>query len=562
MKRMPFKRVALSILLLQAFPAWAATYYFSNCGTGAAVGVCLNGADGNNGTSTSTPKQTMSAFVTLANSAAPGDRFLFSKGGAWNNFTTLLETRNGTLAAFAANPVVIGSFDPTTFSSSARPRLNLTSGASGNPVDSAAAFRFTGGSGTTLFGGYDISGFLIDGGGNTEFNSGFLVYNVGSYVNFHDNVVQGTMTFTGCQANSNGTNPAPRNITIRNNTMTDSLGMGITAFSCSDLLIEGNTLTRAANRTTITAASKGFDHAMYVSADETNATTRRTKNVVIRNNTMIDTCFGSTDAPTASSCTVMVGHGRSDGWTIENNLVKNSTKASANGYGVAFSAANFVSGQPEYNYRLTLRGNRFINVGYIGIQVDGTNGGIVESNVVVQEFAGEYVGIRQTNSNWSDSVPNFKNVYRNNSLWFANSDGSNPLYGLQINGVGSGQHVVSNNLIVFAGASGGKQCFATDIANTGFTAWDNNLCFGFNTWANGSSLASWQSSRSQDAASLSSNPNLVATPSYANNGSMKVQSGSPAINAGNTTFKSRLAIDGYPAVGARDIGAFEFGSNP
>lgn len=539
-------------------------YYFCDNGTGADGG-CVPGNDTTNtGLSSSSPWRTLSKFVSIANSAAAGDQFLFSKGGAWNSFSALLRTTtSGGLSVYAANPIIIKSYSPTQFSSSAPPRLNCPAGTSGNPVDSGAAFRFTYNGSTTPYGGYDISEFLIDGGTTNEFNSGLTVWNIASYINFHDNTVQNTMGFVGCSGANAPT--VPTNITIKNNAMTDCLGMGIVSWGCQDVLIEGNVLTRAANRTTINQAAKSFDHAMYVSGDASTTTTRDSYNVVIRGNTCTDSCFGSTDNPTRCCGTVIVGHSRCRNWTIENNLIKNSTQSSGTGWGIQITPGNFDPGQPEYMYQLTIRGNRIINCGGVSIDIQGAALAVVENNAIVQEFAGGgYVGIRQRNSGWGLSIANSQNTYRNNSIYFANSNSTDTCFGLDISGIGSGGHVVAGNMVVYGGAGTFKSFADTDIAASGFTAWNNNLGFGQTTWGNGfATPAAWAASRSgQDGSSISGNPSLVATPSAANNANMRVQSGSPAIDAGNATYKSPKAIDGYPPVGARDIGAYEFGSNP
>lgn len=543
------------------------TYYFCDNGTGAA-GTCVPGNDTTNtGLSPSSPFRTLSKFVTLANSAAPGDQFLFSKGGAWNSFSALLRTTNGTMASFIANPVIIGSYNPTQFSSSAAPRLNLGAGASGNPVDSAAAFRFTN-STTTQYGGYDISGFLIDGGTTNQFNSACTVWGVASYINLHDCTIQNTYGFFGASADATGGaggKSVPTGIIVRNNIMTDCIGMGVVLWGCANTIVEGNTLTRAANNTTIALADKRYDHAMYISGDETANTSRNSTNIVIRNNIMIDSCFGSTDYPNGCGATVITGHARGEAWVIENNLIKNSTKAAMQGWGIQITPNNGTAGQSEYEKQLTIRGNTVINVGYVAIDIQNAFQAVVENNVVVQEFAGEYIGIRQGDSGWGLSIPNSGNYYRNNSIYIADSD-NNDCYGLQINSVGSGGHVVSGNLVVYGSSAShsSRNIVGTNISVSGFVFWNNNLGYNGTTWGNGfANPAAWAASRSgQDNASLTSNPNLVSTPTYANNGTFKVQSGSPAINAGNTSYKSRLAFAGYAVTTSRDIGAYEFGSNP
>src|SRR5205814_8634657 len=70
------------------------------------------------------PKQTLTAFSAAFSAALPGDKLLLCKGGAWDNWAVNGGPRNASVSAYAANPVVVDSFSPTQFSSTAQPRLN------------------------------------------------------------------------------------------------------------------------------------------------------------------------------------------------------------------------------------------------------------------------------------------------------------------------------------------------------------------------------------------------------------------------------------------------------
>ena len=163
-------------------------------------------------------------------------------------------------------------------------------------------------------------------------------------------------------------------------------------------------------------------------------------------------------------------------------------------------------------------------------------------------------------------VDNQASIIKNNSVFLYGA--SDVSAGITLGGSGT-LHEVTNNLIVFgAGSAAGKYCFGGLLAASAYATWDNNICANHQGWSSAyATKAAFSAARSghdtngQDIATTAG-AGLVAVPSSGNNWSMQIATGSPAKNAGHTTHKARLAIDGYPAVGARDIGAFEFGSNP
>ena len=121
--------LALLALALSALGANAATTYFCNCTGVGADGTCVNGSDAtNSGASTiagtTGPKQSLAAFKTAFAAAVAGDQLLLCQGGAWDSWAVKLAPANSALATQVANPIVIGSFSPTQFSSAAKPILN------------------------------------------------------------------------------------------------------------------------------------------------------------------------------------------------------------------------------------------------------------------------------------------------------------------------------------------------------------------------------------------------------------------------------------------------------
>ena len=87
------KSLLLLIFIITGFAASATTYYFS-----------ASGSDANNGTSISTPWQTITKFNAVFASKSPGDNFVFNRGDIF--YGTLAANRSGT----AGLPITIGAY--------------------------------------------------------------------------------------------------------------------------------------------------------------------------------------------------------------------------------------------------------------------------------------------------------------------------------------------------------------------------------------------------------------------------------------------------------------------
>ena len=100
------KKVFLSILILCIFvKAYSTTYYFST-----------GGNDANDGTSSSTPWQTLTKFNSAFSSKSPGDNFLFNRGDVF--YGKMIISRSGspvTIGAYGTGPMpVITGFSSVT----------------------------------------------------------------------------------------------------------------------------------------------------------------------------------------------------------------------------------------------------------------------------------------------------------------------------------------------------------------------------------------------------------------------------------------------------------------
>lgn len=564
-------------LLLWAFliPAYATDYVFSDCGTGAAGG-CVAGSDGAAGT-ISAPFQTLAKATTIAGTAVAGDRFLFCKGAAWNNWTFSTIPTTSTFAAMKANPIVFDSVACSTFTSSAKPLMNNRTKKLDNTTDCnfgdfpnpCHAFEFSIVSGSTQRGGIVVQNLEFKGNNTAPAQGGGVVRGKVSNVLWSGNTIS-NMSYTGLYCQSNGTFNPTSYINYVSNTISSIGQFAMAGFNgCDHQYIAYNTCDFCANAA-VTAGTGALYHPVYVSGcDWTPTDTCQSKGTVIRGNTFTNSCTNRTDInSTFSACAVIVGHDRIDGWIIENNSIITATgKSDPRNWCIQYEPGNGPT-PVEYEKRIIIRGNRCVNPGNTGILIGSAANAVIETNDIVQlNVFDNYYAISQVVSNSAGGITNSTNTIQANSIFIEGA--TDTTAGIRFNGGGTG-HVVINNLIRYGATGPGSfgYCYETDIASSGFATWDYNLCYNAVRWSvTYANKAAWTSARSpQETNSLSSDPLLVATPASGNNYSMQIQSGSPAKNAASTgcatvTSACRLSIDGYVRT-TSDIGAWEQGVNP
>lgn len=527
MKNVMFKLGMLAFAAFASAQAHATTYYIADCQSGAASG-CVAGNDANSGTSPSAPWRSTSKLASAFNAAKPGDQFLLAKGGAWTGVSMALHNNNGgNPSAMFANPIVVDSYT-ASWGSTAKPVLTTGSGLN--------SFDFYKGSTPDVNGGHIVRNLSLQGGGVADVGIRFF--------NGVSNVVIENMTVNGFNAGTTcgGTTTAgsdPSYITVRNSTFTNNPAVGIGAWGCPNVLIEGNTLDNNGNRRPM------MDHPMYVSGSDKG---RVTNNVVIRNNKFTN------NAMTSGTCqaTVIVGHDLASDWLIENNYIYQAPGTSGTGcWGIQMSPGN--GGYTEGMDRLTIRGNTIVNVGNAGIDIAACRTCTIENNVLAWEAATSADAIRFRAPTYSPAYTGTALTVRNNSVYFANTNDTSTA--VVVNDQGTG-HVIVSNLVTFASGIGAR-CFDSNLATSAFTAWNNNLCTGGSWSSKYSARASLTSATGFDANSLSVDPKLAAVPSLSNGFSMALSSTSPAINAGNPSLSSSIDRLGLTR-SSPDIGAYEY----
>lgn len=123
------------------------------------------------------------------------------------------------------------------------------------------------------------------------------------------------------------------------------------------------------------------------------------------------------------------------------------------------------------------------------------------------------------------------------------------------------QHIVANN-ISYVGASSGAHCWSHS-ALSNFTAWNNNQCYelGSGQWSATYSTLAAAQAAGFDTSGSNADPLFAATPSTPT-WDLSLQSESSARSTGSTTYKSRFDISGCLRAATPDKGAYEYGGTP
>jgi hypothetical protein len=481
-------------------------YYFCDCQSGAQSG-CVAGADTNNGTSPSTPKQTLSALVTTFNAMAAGDTAALCKGGSWTTNAAVAFGANancsgsGSLRA-AANTTTCDLRDyAPSWGGTAKPIITETRTATN-------LLQFWNGpaSGVRVL-NLDVEGRGTGPGGTDVGTSGITTAVGQSNYLFCNNTVNGWTN--GFQINANANLSGPTNMDLWGNTVTNCSSEGILAAS-STLTIDSNLLDNIAHDAS----------THYIYAD--NSSTSTATNTSIINNTVQRT------GTTACSSVMVVFHGAYDFINIENNVVDGG--ANGNGcWGIDLDDGGYPIAC--FFRHLTIRRNLVKNVGFRAIAVAEAVGAIIENNIVVS-------GSTTANSA-AITVPRVAHrtgtiiddtmtaaTIRNNTMYYTSGAVSPIGFASALEGT---NYVVANNTIAFAGSGG--TCLSMGLSVASYAYDNHNLCNGFQNWElTRGTLAAWQTySGGFDAASLTSAPQFENPPT-----GFVPAAGSPLLGNGDT----------------------------
>lgn len=534
MKNNLMKLLVSCALAFCASPAFA--LYYCKCDTGAQPG-CDPGNDSFNG-STPTLAKVTPPTTSEINAAAAGTQYLFCQGGMWagfGGFGTIVNTN-----ATKVNRVIFDSYQDSWGGAGVRPRFAVT----------ASPIIFGPFGDTTSDGGYAVRNLHLDGVSCANNISSGIYSNAKGVTDvlIENNIIEHFKIGVQIEQTESLRN---ERIAIRNNIIRRSWGTAGIFGDAHNLLIEGNTLERnGGDASAVTCGEgNGFSHAIYISGNGTNA--------IFRGNTISKSGAGGTGADLCSSGGITL-HGTWDGVVVERNEIDGGASQTSNCGGIDLNAG-YSSYERFANVRVSA--NTLKNA---GITVSNAPGAIVENNRIVKSILTASIYAIQVprddgNGSGPTDEPMTAPTVRDNSIHFG--PGLSNATGIKLNnasGHGNGAKV-SGNLITFAGGGTGNKCFAYGALSQ-YTYTGNNLCNGFNTWASSGvtdyvTLANAQAA-GFDATSMNSAPLYVTTPSVSN-ATFELQSGSPARDANNSTYCSRIDAIGLPR-SACDIGAREY----
>lgn len=504
-----------------------ATYYISDNQTGSHPSASP-GNDGNNGTSTSTPFRTPAAvsWSTLQ----PGDQVLFAQGGAWDGVNVELFSAS----ALASNPIVISSYAPPT-------------GATGVPILRGTGYLFLMGDyfSSTPNSGYSFQGLNMIGTAPDRpgTNCGIVPRSANNYITI-DNCEFSDFGI-GVYCITGSTSAHPSFIHIKNCNFHHN-GQGFLG-SAADIIFENTLWNKNGQSQAVDPENAGREHHLYINGHGADR-------VTIRNCQFYDAGNADTDGTIASQGAI-TAHGEFDQLLIENNEIINQSQIFG-GVGISITQG-YGDGYNEEFARCIIRNNLCVHG---AIHVDSSPGVVIENNVVVwlQTDSEPLLWLPARTYDPND-VHDTGAKIRNNSFYYALPEAGAVAVRVAGNG-GIGTNVEFTNNLIYMGSSTSTTGLVHEPIGQ-YTVHNNNLVYNAGAWSSTYSTLGAAQAAGFDANGLTSNPLLVATPSSGNNYSMKLQGGSPALGAGNTTYKARFSYDGWLRPATPSIGAYD-ANNP
>jgi hypothetical protein len=518
---------------LAATPAVAATYYFSDCQSGAAP-TCVAGNNANAGTSPGAPKRDLSGLELTA-----GDTYRFARGGSWVNFALKLALPGSS----KARPTVFTDYIPAG-RDLGLPILRTPAG--------QTAMAFTEGGAADHDEGYVVSNLELRGTGNS--GKGIFVFNDADHITVDGVVVDGFevgVQVAGFNPPNSGSNGESEYFTLRNSVIRNNSGQGFLGAG-PFMLIENNGFDNNGFRQAI------YDHNLYVSRVSTNVTVRG--NTLTRNARV-------NGGPCASVS--LVAHGTHPNLVVEDNVVFED-KVSLGCYGIDLNSSTRSSTSPQDFSNLVVRGNKVIfadtaQSSGLGIGCSSCPGALIENNTVV--FMGKVGGstginVPSTNIFYAargDKVDTNATV-RNNSIYISST--STGSAGVRIAGVDAVRDSVVSNLVIFAtGTPVRATCFLTGgRPRAAFYASSDNLCYrvgGPGQWSDQHPSLADAQAKGFDLRSRNTDPKLTALPSLANDWSLSIGLDSPAVGAG----PAASTVPAVPAPSPIGVGGVIVGSH-
>ncbi|MBA3588015.1 right-handed parallel beta-helix repeat-containing protein [Methylibium sp.] len=527
--------VALA-LASSGMAANATVFYFSDCASGASA-ACVPGNDTNVGDDPAKPRRTLAGF-TVKNRADGEYVLAFARGSAleFNGMLYLGQLKSSTQS------LVLTDYRPS-WGGETLPIIRFTPSTNVNALNSAGFNMTRAGSGFK-FRNLDITGT----GAPNYYGSGFFFYQNVSDVLLENVTIRdfGIGVYVAQQKH----NPPTRieNITIRNSRIINNFAQGF---------LGGGYKTVLENNVFDNNGFKGGSryHNIYLSD--------YAENMVLRGNTLTNSAMVNGRCTGVS----LVGHDHLVNTLIENNTIIELT-ANWGCYGIQINGYQSSTKYMGFDGTV-IRGNTVVlggAAGAIGIGVNACPNCVIENNTVVGFVDSDFTGIAVPDGSFtSPGAKDYAITVRNNSVYVNSPSGNSAA--IRVNSAASSNDKVVSNMIYLGPRSHSEaKCFKTgDRTLSSFAAFGDNICFrtgGAGKWSDQHSTLTAAQAGGWDSGSRNTDPLLVAAPGAANQWSMTVRLGSPAINAGSRALSASTDILGKPRDALPDIGAFENGNTP
>lgn len=526
------------LFLITTTSANATDYFYCDCQAGAS-NECVAGNDSNTGTTSASPRKTFSNANSTFNSLAAGDSIQFCRGGA---FTINASTQWVNRQCLATNVCTVTAYDLPAQQNSQLARPIITQ-QSDNTIFSLADGGNADHEEGYVFSNLDLRcpNCTVDGAAY-----GFFFYNdiddvKISNVSFDSFYI--AVRLAGSNPANPGANTRQENIVLENLKIINSKTQGILG-GAFNLVISNSSFEN-------NGSFGVFDHHIYIASGNT---------IVIKEN---DLYRSSLDANGNCNGVPLVVHGKIDDLLIQGNVIREDIgKANNTCWGIAIDTGY---SKAEAFTNITIKDNKIINVGNIGIGIAACDNCVIENNIIVQGQAFGFTAISAPNRTRGADDQVLNNVtIRNNSIYM--SSGSK---GIVLGTEGTG-HTVVSNAIHYTG-TGTFTCFDLGLTASAYTAVDNNTCFFPNAnaaseWEAGSGtspspLGAWQGQSGFGANSQNTNPEFK-DPTLPLLDLSPQSISSPLVGAGHGT-SSPKDYRGKTRDAQPDAGAFEFGTfNP
>jgi len=328
--------------------------------------VCNNGVDSNTGDSPLSPFLTFERGMKEFNTLRKGGGVYFCRGGRFN-VTENVELFNPNCSADFQ--CIISDYLSSEIISEDKPEINSVNG--------FTVFNFQDRGNADRDGGYIIKNIYLKTA--LPDRAGVSLYNDVDDVIMDGLIIDGFkwgVYSAGANTPNEGSNKINERIVLKNSKVINNSAQGWLG-GCTNCIIESNYFDNNGY------AAKILNHNIYMGGKEFNS------NVTIRNNTLKNSAIVNGECTGVS----LVVHGNYENLIIEGNLIlEQKGKAGTGCWGISVDPG--WEWQEEAFYNVTIKGNIVVNTGNVGIGCASCVGGIIESNVIINDQPYKFSGIK------------------------------------------------------------------------------------------------------------------------------------------------------------------------